>query len=160
MTRPKTRGDCLEGGTNAARPCPFASCRYNLIADPVTRGVKVTWPESEIDAATETCALDVADRGGVTHERVGEMMRITRQGVQLIEKKAMRNLARRSSALGLDLRAFVFAAARGYESCIEEIFSVDFCTAVDRAYRRIVPASLRGRHAIEAHRGFRRRRSA
>src|SRR5260221_3789409 len=62
--RPKVRGDCAEG----ERPCPYVSCKYNLYVDvnPRTGSVKMNFPDKELWELAETCALDVADRQGVT----------------------------------------------------------------------------------------------
>jgi len=67
--RPKTRAECLDG----ARPCPFVSCQHHLFLDvsPRTGAIKLNFPDLEVWEMTETCALDVADRGGTTLEEVG-----------------------------------------------------------------------------------------
>lgn len=85
--RPVTRGDCLAGGMNAARPCPWASCKYHLAVDVhETRGsVKLNFPDRELDELLDTCALDVADRGGITLEEVGDRMNLTRERVRQYE---------------------------------------------------------------------------
>ena len=70
------RGDCLDG----PRPCPWTSCKWHLAVDN-RRG---TPPES--------CALDVADRGGVTLEVVGKILNLTRERVRQIEFSAIRKL--------------------------------------------------------------------
>src|SRR5262245_4590856 len=31
VERPRVRADCLPGGVNEERPCPWASCRYHLV---------------------------------------------------------------------------------------------------------------------------------
>lgn len=64
VDRPKTRADCLEGGSNANRPCPFVSCEYHLYLDvnPKSGAIKVNFPRLEVWEMAETCALDVADR--------------------------------------------------------------------------------------------------
>src|SRR5437870_6077182 len=68
-TRPTVRGDCVEG----ERPCPYVSCKYNLYVDvnPRTGSVKMNFPDKELWELAETCALDVADRAGITLEEVG-----------------------------------------------------------------------------------------
>ena len=65
-TRPKVRGDCVEG----ERPCPYVSCKFNLYVDvnPKTGSVKMNFPDKELWELAETCALDVADRAGITLE--------------------------------------------------------------------------------------------
>ena len=76
--RPKTRGDCLAGGSNEPRPCGWITCKWYL-------------PRMEWDAKI-TCALDVADLGGSTLEEVGAAMGITRERVRQIEERTLRKL--------------------------------------------------------------------
>lgn len=45
-----------------------------------------------LEGMDETCALDVADQGSTTLERVGELMLITRERVRQIEDSAMKKL--------------------------------------------------------------------
>jgi hypothetical protein len=87
--RPKTRGDCLEGGVNEGRPCPWIGCRYNL---------------AEADPKKHTCALDVADEGGVTLEEVGELMGVTRERIRQVEAKALRRIMKTDSLYRRHLR--------------------------------------------------------
>jgi len=86
--RPRTRGDCVDG----PRPCPWASCRHSLLVDinPVTGSVKLM-PES----LTDSCSLDIADRGGVTLEEVGQLTNVTRERIRQIEVRALRLLKAR-----------------------------------------------------------------
>lgn len=86
-TRPRTRADCVEG----ARPCPYVSCKYNLYVDvnPRTGSVKMNFPDKEIWELAETCALDVADRAGITLEEVGEIMNLTRERVRQLEMRGL-----------------------------------------------------------------------
>jgi hypothetical protein len=42
---------------------------------------------------TETCALDVADRGGTTLEEVGAIMNLTRERIRQVEVKGLAKLA-------------------------------------------------------------------
>ena len=65
--RPKTRGDC-QHGAHAERPCPFVSCKHHIY-------------------------LDVADRGGLTLEEVGEIMNLTRERVRQLETRGIARLA-------------------------------------------------------------------
>ncbi len=78
--RPKTRADCVD----AARPCLFVSCKHNLYLDvnPKTGSIKLNFPDKEIFDLPETCALDVAERGGITLEEVGAIMNLTRERVR------------------------------------------------------------------------------
>jgi len=94
FTRPKTRGDCLQG-ENAQRPCPFASCRWNLALDVNQKngGIKINFPDANgdvnWDAMPESCALDVADRAGITLEEVGEIVGLVRERIRQIETKGL-----------------------------------------------------------------------
>ena len=98
--RPKTRGDCLE----SARPCPWSGCRWHMHTDvnPEVGSLQLNFPDhSPLDLA-QTCALDIADLGGVTLEDCGQVMNITRERVRQIEADAMRKLrAARVSLEGL-----------------------------------------------------------
>ena len=70
--KPKSRAECL--GTE--RPCPYVSCKHHLYLDvsPRTGAIKLNFPDLEVWEMKETCALDVADRGGTTLEDVGAIM--------------------------------------------------------------------------------------
>lgn len=76
--RPSVRADCLEGGVNAARPCPFVSCRFHLYleVDPRRGALKINFPLAGegFEELRETCALDVADRGEHTLEEIGQLL--------------------------------------------------------------------------------------
>ena len=81
--KPKTRADCVD----LERPCPYVSCKYHLYIDvhPVRGSIKLNFPDVEVWEMTETCALDIADRGGITLEEVGEIMNLTRERVRQVE---------------------------------------------------------------------------
>lgn len=87
----KTREDCLA----MERPCPFVSCKYHLYIDvhPVRGSIKINFPDLEVWEMNETCALDVADRGGITLEEVGEIMNLTRERVRQVETAGLGKLA-------------------------------------------------------------------
>jgi hypothetical protein len=95
--RPRTRGDCVGG----ERPCPYVSCSAHLYLDvnPETGALKLNFPDLEPQDLKESCALDVADLGGVTLEEVGGLMNLTREAVRQIETRALHQLHR----AGLDL---------------------------------------------------------
>lgn len=84
--RPATRGECFV----EERPCPWVSCKHHLYLD-VTEagGLKVNFPTLEVWELEETCALDVADGGGETLERVGELVNLTRERVRQVEVRAL-----------------------------------------------------------------------
>src|SRR4051812_24424460 len=89
-TRPKLRADCAEG----PRPCPYVSCKFNLYVDvnPRTGSVKMNFPDKELWDIGDTCALDVADRGGITLEEVGAIMNLTRERVRQLETRGLTKL--------------------------------------------------------------------
>jgi hypothetical protein len=82
--RPRTRGDCADG----PRPCPWAACRHHLALDvnPETGSMRV------VPDPAETCSLDVADRGGVTLEEIGQLTNLTRERIRQIEHRGLRLL--------------------------------------------------------------------
>lgn len=88
--RPQTRADCVD----MERPCPFVSCRYHLYIDvhPVRGSIKINFPDLEVWEMTDTCALDIADRGGITLEEVGEIMNLTRERVRQVETQGLAKL--------------------------------------------------------------------
>lgn len=90
--RPRTRADCERG----IRPCPFVSCVHNLYLDiqPRTGAIKINFPDLEPDQLPETCALDVADNGGITLDAVGRVMNITRERIRQISALIMRKIGR------------------------------------------------------------------
>ena len=88
--RPKTRSECVTG----PRPCLYVSCKYHLYLDvnPETGSVKLNFPDKEIWELAETCALDVADRGGITLEEVGGIMNLTRERIRQVETRGLLKL--------------------------------------------------------------------
>ena len=64
--RPSTRADCLPGGVNAERPCPWVSCRHHvyLSVSPLGGIYSQDVGPDELHLLADTCALDVAERGG------------------------------------------------------------------------------------------------
>lgn len=107
VARPQTRGDCLPGGANEERPCPFVSCKYHLYMDvsQLVGSIKLNFPGLEIHELPETCALDVADREGANIDEIGVVMNLTRQAVGLVEIKARRKLRSQLDIEGVDIEA-------------------------------------------------------
>lgn len=91
--RPKTRADCLHG-PHAERPCPFTLCKHHLALDvnEFTGSIKFNFPDLEVWEMPETCALDIADRGGITLEEVGAVLNVSRERVRQLEDKIVRKL--------------------------------------------------------------------
>jgi hypothetical protein len=97
--RPRSRNECKEG----PRPCPYVSCKYHLYLDvhPETGSIKLNFPDLEVWEMEETCALDVADRGGITLEEVGEILNLTRERIRQVEVLGLQKL--RAAYDGLEL---------------------------------------------------------
>ena len=90
VDKPRTRAECANG----ERPCPFVSCKHHLYLDvsAKTGAIKLNFPDLEVWEMTETCALDVADRGGTTLEEVGAIMNLTRERIRQVEVKGLAKL--------------------------------------------------------------------
>jgi hypothetical protein len=90
VERPETRADCANG----ERPCPFVSCKHHLYLDVSARtgAIKLNFPDLEVWEMTETCALDISDRGGTTLEEVGAIMNLTRERIRQVEVKGLAKL--------------------------------------------------------------------
>ena len=88
--KPRVRNAC-QGG---ARPCPYVSCKHHLYVDvsPRTGAIKLNFPDLEVWEMGDSCALDVADRGGTTLEDVGAIMNLTRERIRQVEVKALAKL--------------------------------------------------------------------
>ena len=63
------------------------ACKYHLYLDvnPETGSIKMNFPDLEPWELEETCALDIAERGGVTLEEVGAILNLTRERVRQVE---------------------------------------------------------------------------
>jgi hypothetical protein len=57
-----------------------------------TGAIKLNFPDLEVWEMSETCALDVADRGGTTLEEVGAIMNLTRERIRQVEVKGLAKL--------------------------------------------------------------------
>jgi hypothetical protein len=90
VDKPKMRAECMTG----VRPCPFVSCKHHLYLDvnPETGSIKLNFPDLEVWEMKETCSLDVADRGGVTLEEVGEILNLTRERIRQVEVRGLLKL--------------------------------------------------------------------
>jgi len=88
--KPRSRAECGDG----PRPCPYVSCKHHLYIDvsPRTGAIKLNFPDLEVWELNESCALDVADRGGTTLEDVGAIMNLTRERIRQVEVKALAKL--------------------------------------------------------------------
>jgi len=97
--RPKDRAECKHG----IRPCPFVSCKHHLYLDvnPETGSIKLNFPHLEVWEMEETCALDVAGRGGITLEEVGEIMNLTRERIRQVEVRGLLKLKMTAAGDGI-----------------------------------------------------------
>jgi hypothetical protein len=88
--RPASRGECA----NVARPCPYVSCKYHLYIDvnPRTGSIKINFPDKEVWELQHSCALDVAQQGGITLEEVGEILNLTRERIRQVEVRGLMKL--------------------------------------------------------------------
>lgn len=69
--QPTSRAECA----SCPRPCPWESCRYHL------------------GPGAETCALDVADRGGASINEVAALLGVSKQRIDQITKRAVVKIA-------------------------------------------------------------------
>ena len=114
-TRPRTRGECIDG----QRPCPWVSCTEHTVHGLMLReGGDALTDDDLVEALTTlsaTCVLDVADEGvggeDATLQIVGEILGVTRERVRQIEAKALRRVRRASEDLRADLSEDALPAA-------------------------------------------------
>lgn len=92
--RPRTRADCV----NVPRPCPFVACRHHLAVD-VDAHTGALYVRGDPSTMTDTCALDVADRGGATLDEVAESLGVSRERVRQIEFAAEEKLRQKADHL-------------------------------------------------------------
>ena len=90
IPRPTTREECR----GELRPCPWVACKHHLYLDinPETGSIKINFPDLEPWELQHTCALDVAERGGITLEEVGEIMNLTRERIRQVETRGLLKL--------------------------------------------------------------------
>lgn len=88
LLRPRFRSECVGG----PRPCPFVSCRFHLALEVTPAGgLKANWPDRDLEELPATCALDVADAGPSTLERVAGLINVTREFVRQLEQQALKH---------------------------------------------------------------------
>ncbi len=90
IARPKTRAEC---GAEQ-RPCPWVACKHHLYLDinPETGSIKINFPDLEVWELRDTCALDVAERGGITLDEVGLVTNLTRERIRQLEVRGLLKL--------------------------------------------------------------------
>lgn len=100
--RPRCREECVGG----QRPCVFVSCKFNLYLDVSPKGsIKFNVPDLEPGEMTESCVLDVTDRGPQTLEDVGKIMNITRERIRQVEARAVGKIAANDDAVSIAIGA-------------------------------------------------------
>ena len=108
IARPQNRAECTRAPGEEREPCPWVACKHHLYLDvnPETGSIKINFPDLEPWEIGETCALDVAERGGITLEEVGEIMNLTRERIRQVEVRGLLKLKMASPSpdeLGADL---------------------------------------------------------
>lgn len=100
IERPKTRGECRD----EPRPCPWVACKWHLAIEvnPETGSIKIVFPDRDVWELFDTCALDVAERGSITLEAVGEKLNLTRERVRQVEVRGLLKLKARGVDLGVE----------------------------------------------------------
>lgn len=94
--KPKKRSSCKR----MPRPCPFVTCRYHLFLEVTPAGsIILNFPDQEPWGIKPTCALDEADRGGLTLEAVGKCLNLTRERIRQIEQEGLRALKLRTARI-------------------------------------------------------------
>ncbi|MBW2730987.1 MAG: DNA-binding protein [Deltaproteobacteria bacterium] len=98
-SKPESRAECKCG----VRPCPYVSCKHHLYLDvnPDTGSIKLNFPHLEVWEMEETCSIDVAERGGITLEEVGEIMNLTRERIRQVEVRGLLKLKMTTDEMGI-----------------------------------------------------------
>ncbi len=96
---PTTRAEC----ENGPRPCPHVTCKHHLYLDvsPTTGAIKLNFPDLEVWEMSMSCALDIADEGGVRLDDIGALLNITRERARQIESRALEKLSGMAPGAGL-----------------------------------------------------------
>lgn len=98
---PQLRAECLPGGSNAQRPCPYVSCKHHLALDVKTyAGGSIAIDRvgegfndfGEIPEDRPTCALDLADDKSSCSEIAALLELPSSAHVHMIVKRALRKL--------------------------------------------------------------------
>lgn len=99
--KPSNYSECLSLGLGLTQPCPYRECRYHLVEGKRQRTYSGQLCRStrEADDGLETCALAVAQDGGLTGAEVGAMLGISRQRAEQIEATALLKIRKRLIAL-------------------------------------------------------------
>jgi hypothetical protein len=60
--------------------------------NPNTGSIKINFPDKEVWELENSCALDVAEQGGITLEEVGEILNLTRERIRQVEVRGLLKL--------------------------------------------------------------------
>lgn len=87
--RPATSGECGDLGEPLS-PCPYVSCKYHLALDidPNTGSIRHNFGDRELHELDQTCALKVAEHGGVSEAEIGRYLNVVREHVGTIAERA------------------------------------------------------------------------
>lgn len=80
------------------KPCVFCLCRQHLYLDVHPQSGNIKFNAPDLFEMSETCALDVAARGGSRLQDSGDILNVTREGIRQLEKKAKARFRKRTSA--------------------------------------------------------------
>jgi hypothetical protein len=91
---PRRYGECLRRGLGTSTPCPWARCRYSLLAEVSTRPRHVREIINLDDDSDEfferpTCALAVAREGQVQPVRIAELLKVSLALEELDQRHAL-----------------------------------------------------------------------
>ncbi len=88
--RPKYRSECISG----QRPCIWTACRFHLyLKVPAAGSLRFPRGDRQLEEMSETCALDVADRGPQELRDIAHLLGLTRQRVEQITLAARAKVA-------------------------------------------------------------------
>lgn len=154
--RPRNRSECRDG----ERPCPWVSCRYHLAIEVDERSGRVTERPALHDPTAPSCAIDVADSGEQTLERIGELLGVTRERVRQIETSGMTRMQKRSADIAPEGTLTPHVARRprpvardGREgTCQNPACSKPFMHYASRGYMPALCPECRTPHKIERKR--------
>lgn len=105
--RPKTRADCKDFERNGHRPCPWVGCKHHLVMEVrestgAIVGLQPNFitidengvPVVDWDRVEHSCTLDIAEKypEGMTHEKIGAVIGLTRARVDQHEKQGLAKL--------------------------------------------------------------------
>lgn len=97
--RPSTRAECVD----APRPCPYVGCRHHLALDVSPNG-SIAFFFDDPSEMSDTCSLDVADRGEHTLGEIADILGVSRERIRQVEEATIKRLGR--TPIGKSLRDY------------------------------------------------------